>query len=167
MAQESVNPTNLTRQNVMRFIEERGIKIINLWFVDILGMLKSFGITPMQLEEALDEGLGFDGSSVEGFARIYESDLIAVPDLSTFQLLPWRIDGELHARMMCDILNPNGQPYVGDPRHVLRRNLQRARDLGYSFNVGPELEYFYLKSPSEPVTMDLSLIHISEPTRQR
>jgi glutamine synthetase len=139
---------------VLRFIKDQDVKIINLWFVDILGQVKSFGITPHQLDEALSEGLGFDGSSVEGFARIYESDLIAVPDLDTLQLLPWKIDGQLHARMICDILNPDRTPYEGDPRHVLRRNLDYAKELGFTLNVGPELEYFYLKSPEDPTLLD-------------
>lgn len=143
-----------TKEELLRFIDEHDVKIVNLWFTDILGMLKSFGITPHQLKEALDEGLGFDGSSVEGFARIYESDLIAVPDVSTFQLLPWKIDGHLHARMMCDILNPDGTPYPGDPRQVLRRNLQKAKEMGFDFNVGPELEYFYFKSNKEAEILD-------------
>ncbi len=143
-----------TKEDVFRKLKEHDVKIINLWFVDILGMLKSFGIPPVQVEEALEEGLGFDGSSVEGFARIYESDLIAIADPTTFQILPWKFDGQTHARMMCDILNPDRTPYAGDPRHILRRNLMKARDLGYSLNVGPELEYFYLKSPEDPKAMD-------------
>jgi glutamine synthetase len=144
----------VTKEDLMRFITDHDVKIINLWFVDILGMLKSFGMTPHQLEEAMTEGLGFDGSSVEGFARIYESDLIAIPDVKTFELLPWKIDGHLHARMICDIQNPDGTPYAGDPRYVLRRNLERAKELGYTMNVGPELEYFYLKSADDPLTLD-------------
>jgi glutamine synthetase len=144
----------MNREDLLRFVREKDVKIINLWFTDILGMLKSFGITPSQLEEALDEGLGFDGSSVEGFARIYESDLIAAPDISTFQLQPWRVDGQLHARMVCDIRNPDGTPYAGDPRHVLRRNLARAKELGFELNVGPELEYFYLKGHDDPQVLD-------------
>ncbi len=144
----------MTKQDLLRFTAEHDIKIINLWFVDILGILKSFGITPSQLEEALNEGLGFDGSSVEGFARIYESDLIAIPDIETFQLLPWQIDGGLHARMICDIRHPDGTPYEGDPRHVLRRNLEKAKALGYTMNVGPELEYFYLKAHDDPRPID-------------
>jgi glutamine synthetase len=144
----------VTKEDLLRFITEHDVKIVNLWFVDILGMLKSFGITPNQLEEALGEGLGFDGSSVEGFARIFESDLIAAPDIETFQVLPWRIDGQLHARMICDIRNPDLTPYAGDPRHVLRRNLDKAKRLGFTFNVGPELEYFYLKGHDDPHTLD-------------
>jgi glutamine synthetase len=143
-----------SKGDLLRFIQDQDVKIINLWFVDILGKLKSFGITPNQLEEALDEGLGFDGSSVEGFARIYESDLVAVPDLETFELLPWKIDGQLHARMICDILNPDRTPYQGDPRFVLRRNLEHAKELGFTLNVGPELEYFYFKGPDGTQLLD-------------
>lgn len=143
-----------TREELQRFIRDNEVKIINLWFVDILGMLKSFGITPHQLDEAIDEGLGFDGSSVEGFARIHESDLIAVPDLDTFELLPWKVGGQTHARMICNILNPDRTPYAGDPRHVLNRTLSHAKELGYSMKVGPELEYFYLKAHDDPCALD-------------
>ncbi len=143
-----------TRSDLIKFVREHDVRIIHLWFTDILGMLKSFGITPHQLEEALDEGLGFDGSSVEGFARIYESDLIAVPEISTFQLLPWKIDGQTAGRMICNILNPDGTPYEGDPRWVLRRALERARADGFTFFVGPELEYFYLSSATDPTPLD-------------
>ncbi|MBD3162222.1 MAG: glutamine synthetase [Candidatus Eisenbacteria bacterium] len=143
-----------SKDDLVRYITEHDVKIINLWFVDILGMLKSFGITPSQLEEALEEGLGFDGSSVEGFARIYESDLIAIPDPRTFQILPWRVDGQIHARMICDILNPDRTPYAGDPRNILRRNLERAEELGFRSFMGPELEYFYLKASDDPTTLD-------------
>jgi len=142
------------KQELLAFVKEHKVKIIHLWFTDILGMLKSFGITPFQLEEALDEGLGFDGSSVEGFARIYESDLVAVPDVSTFQLLPWQIDGQNAARMICDILNPDRSPYDGDPRWVLRRALEKASRDGYSYIVGPELEYFYTAGPDQPEVLD-------------
>ncbi len=143
-----------TKEDVRRLVDAHDVKIINLWFVDILGMLKSFGILPAQLDEALEEGLGFDGSSVEGFARIYESDLVAVPDPATFRILPWKVDGQTHARMICDIQNPDRTPYAGDPRWVLRRNLKKAADLGFIFYTGPELEYFYLKSPGEPQLLD-------------
>ncbi len=143
-----------TREQLLRFVEEKDVRIIHLWFTDILGIQKSFGITPRQLEEAIDEGLGFDGSSVEGFARIYESDLIAKPDLSTFQLLPWKIDGQSAGRMICNIFHPNGTPYEGDPRYVLRRALEKATDEGFTMNVGPEMEYFYLASPDEPEPID-------------
>ncbi len=143
-----------TKADLLRFVQEQDVRIIHLWFTDILGMLKSFGITPAQLEEALDEGLGFDGSSVEGFARIYESDLIAVPDVSTFQLLPWKVDGQTAGRMICNIQNPDRTPYEGDPRWVLRRALERAKQEGFAFYVGPELEYFYLAGPTEPEPLD-------------
>lgn len=143
-----------TNADLMRFVKEQDVRIIHLWFTDILGMLKSFAITPYQLEEALDEGLGFDGSSVEGFARIYESDLIAVPDVSTFQVLPWKIDGQTAGRVICNILNPDRTPYDGDPRWVLHRALDRATSEGYRFFVGPELEYFYLASATDPEPID-------------
>jgi glutamine synthetase len=143
-----------TKADVMKFIEENDIGIIYLWFTDILGVLKSFGITPRQAEEALDEGLGFDGSSVEGFARIYESDLLAMPDLSTFQVLPWQVDGQRAARMICDIHNPDGTPYPGDPRYILRRTCEQAADEGFRMYVGPEMEYFYLAGSEEPEVLD-------------
>jgi glutamine synthetase len=143
-----------TKEDLMKFVQERDVRIIHLWFTDILGMLKSFGITPFQLDEALDEGLGFDGSSIEGFARIYESDLIATPDITTFQVLPWKIDGQTAGRMICNILNPDRTPYDGDPRWVLHRALGRAKSEGYDFFVGPELEYFYLASATEPAPID-------------
>jgi glutamine synthetase len=141
------------KEDLLAFVKEHDVQIIHLWFVDILGMLKSFGITQHQLEEALDEGLGFDGSSVEGFARIYESDLIALPDISTFEFLP-DTNGRKTARMICDVQNPDRTPYAGDPRYVLRRNLEKARQLGYTMNVGPELEFFYFKSNDATEVLD-------------
>lgn len=138
----------MTRDDIIKTVKDKNIKFIRLWFTDVLGMLKSFAITPAELEMALDEGMGFDGSSIEGFARIEESDMIAKPDLSTFQVLPWRPREHAVARMFCDIHQPNGDSYVGDPRAVLRRNLKKAADLGYQMLVGPELEYFYFKDSS-------------------
>ena len=134
------------RKHVLRAVKEHDVKFIRLWFTDILGFLKSFAITVEELERALEEGMGFDGSSIEGFARIDESDMVALPDPSTFQLLPWR-PREHHAvaRMFCDILRPGGEPFEGDPRYVLKRNLQRAADMGFTYYVGPELEYFYFQ----------------------
>lgn len=134
------------REHVLRTVKEHDVKFIRLWFSDILGFLKSFAITVEELERALEEGMGFDGSSIEGFARIDESDMVALPDPSTFQLLPWR-PREHHAvaRMFCDILRPGGEPFEGDPRYVLKRNLQRAADAGFTYYVGPELEYFYFQ----------------------
>src|SRR3989440_9008594 len=125
---------------VLHTIEERGIRFIRLWFTDVLGFLKSFTITSQELEGAFAEGMGFDGSSIEGYSRIQESDMVAVPDPSTFQIIPWRSEAHV-ARMFCDIHNPDGTPFEGDPRHVLRRQLERASQMGYAFYVGPELEY--------------------------
>ena len=137
---------------VLKTAREHDVKFIRLWFTDILGMLKSFAITVEELEGALQEGMGFDGSSIEGFARIDESDMVALPDPDTFNLLPWRPrEHRAVARMFCDILKPGGEPFEGDPRYVLKRNLQRAADLGYTYYVGPELEYFYFKqNPDDP-----------------
>lgn len=144
------------REYVLQTVRERDVKFIRLWFTDILGFLKSFAITREELEEALENGMGFDGSSIQGFARIDESDMIAQPDPSTFALLPWRPSGESAvARMFCDILEPDRTPHEGDPRFVLKRNLARARDMGYLFYVGPELEYYYFaNSDPPPVTLD-------------
>ena len=141
-----------SREYVLNAAKEHHVKFIRLWFTDILGFLKSVAITVEQLEEALEEGVGFDGSSVEGFARSDESDMIAMPDPNTFQLLPWRPhERETVARMFCDILQLNGKAYEGDPRWVLKKNLKRASDLGFSFYVSPELEFFYFKGPSLPL----------------
>lgn len=135
------------KEYVLKQVKEQNVKFIRLWFTDVLGFLKSFSILPAELEDAFDEGMGFDGSSIEGFARIEESDVIAMPDPETFVILPWRVsDGTNVARMFCDILNPDGSPYEGDPRYVLKRNLKKAADMGYTLYVGPELEYFYFKS---------------------
>jgi len=148
------------KEYVLKMAREHDVKFIRLWFTDILGMLKSFAITVEELENALENGMGFDGSSIEGFARIDESDMVAKPDPDTFQLLPWgpRAHNAV-ARMFCDVLKPEGHPFEGDPRYVLKRNLKRAADLGYTFYVGPELEYFYFKQneedPTSPTTQVL------------
>ena len=134
-----------TFDEVREIVKERNISFIQFWFTDVLGMLKSFAITPSELEEGLTEGMGFDGSSIEGFARIQESDMIAKPDPTTFQLVPWRGGEQPVARMICDILNPDGTPYEGDPRFVFKRLLKKAADKGYTFYLGPELEYFYFR----------------------
>ncbi len=134
-----------SKQYVLNMARERDVKFIWLWFTDILGVLKSFSITVEELEGALEAGMGFDGSSIQGFARIDESDMLALPDPDTFQLLPWRPKEQAVARMFCDILKPGGQPFEGDPRYVLKRNLKRAAEMGYTFYVGPELEYFYFR----------------------
>jgi glutamine synthetase len=135
-----------TREDVLRAAQDENVQFIRLWFTDVLGFLKSFAITVDELEGALEGGMGFDGSSIEGFARIEESDMVAMPDPATWAILPWRPkEGGAVARMFCDILTPEGEPYEGDPRHALRRNLERAAKLGYTYYVGPELEYFYFK----------------------
>jgi glutamine synthetase len=139
---------------VLTSCRDHDIKFIRLWFTDILGSLKSFAITVEELEGALDEGQGFDGSSIEGFARIDESDMIAMPDPATFAVLPWRPRERGVARMFCDIMQPDGTPFEGDPRYVLKRQLKRAADLGYTFYVGPELEFFYFKSSEKPEGLD-------------
>lgn len=145
---------NKQQQYVLSTVEERGIRFIRLWFTDILGSLKSFAITPAELEVALTEGMQFDGSSIDGLSRNQESDMLAMPDPTTFQILPWRSGGDV-ARMFCDIVRPDGTPFEGDPRAVLRRNLERAHDLGYSFYVGPEVEYFYFRDASaSPEVLD-------------
>src|ERR671922_936764 len=137
-------PLSAEAEYVLRTVEERGIRFMRLWFTDVLGLLKSFTITSQELEGALSEGMGFDGSSVDGFARIQESDMVALPDPSTFQVIPWQTEHPV-GRMFCDVFEPNGTPFVGDPRGVLKRQLARAADLGFTFYVGPELEYFYFK----------------------
>ncbi|MBT8197040.1 MAG: type I glutamate--ammonia ligase [Acidimicrobiia bacterium] len=142
-------------QYVLKTVEERGIRFIRLWFTDILGSLKSFAITPAELESAFSEGLHFDGSAIDGFSRVQEADMLAVPDATTFQILPWRGEDSGVARMFCDIVMPDGSPFEGDPRYVLRRNLERAAELGYSFYVGPEVEYFYFRDASpDPEVLD-------------
>ena len=140
---------------VLKMAKEHDVKFIRLWFTDILGFLKNFAITVDELERALEEGMGFDGSSIAGFARIDESDMVALPDPDTFQLLSWRArEHHAVARMFCDILRPGGQPFEGDPRYVLKRNLKRASDLGYTFYVGPELEYFYFRDSNGTEPLD-------------
>ena len=142
------------KEKVLKMAKDNDVRFIRLWFTDILGVLKSFAITIEELETALDEGMGFDGSSIQGYARIDESDMIAKPDPNTFQLLPWRPKENAVARMFADIYEPDGTPYKGDPRWALKRNLKKAQDMGYTFNVGPELEYFYFKTPEKPETLD-------------
>ncbi|HIE03271.1 MAG TPA: glutamine synthetase [Candidatus Latescibacteria bacterium] len=143
------------KEFVLKMAHENNVKFVRLWFTDILGFLKSFAITTEELEGALEEGMGFDGSSIEGFARIDESDMIAMPDPSTFQILPWRpVKGGATARMFCDVLEPDGSPHQGDPRHVLKRMLKKAADMGFTFYVGPELEFFLLKSCESPDPLD-------------
>jgi len=145
----------MTNKDILKVVKEKNVKFIRLWFTDVLGFLKGFAITPSELEGALEEGMGFDGSSIEGFARIEESDMIARPDPDTFAILPWR-SGEDYsvARMFCDVYEPSGKPFEGDPRFVLKRNLAKAKELGFTYNVGPELEYFYFANSKKPEPLD-------------
>lgn len=149
-----MNELNESREYVLQSARENDVKFIRLWFTDILGSLKSTAITVEELPEALEEGVGFDGSSIEGFARIDESDKVAMPDPTTFAILPWRPQENRVARVFCDVLTTDGSPFEGDPRYVLRRNLKRASDMGYTFYVGPELEFFYFASSESPSVLD-------------
>src|ERR687886_676959 len=134
--------------DVRALCDERDIRFIRFWFTDILGQLKSFSINVAELEDAFEGGMGFDGSSITGFNAIEESDMIAMPDISSFAILPWRPEDKGVARMFCDVVTPAREPYEGDPRYVLRRALERAESMGFdNFYVGPELEYFYFRSP--------------------
>ncbi len=128
---------------VLRTVEERGVRLIRLWFTDVLGQLKSVAITPAELENAFEEGMWFDGSAINGFSRVQESDVLARPDPNTFELLPWAEADENSARMFCDIENLDGTPFEGDPRQVLKRNLDRAHERGFTFFCAPEMEFFY------------------------
>jgi len=143
------------KEYVLSTVKERGIRFIRLWFTDVQGFLKSFAITPAELDVALEEGISFDGSSIDGFSRSYEADMLARPDPSTFQILPWKGGDTGVARMFCDIVTPEGEPFPGDPRYVLRQNVTRAAELGYSFYVAPEVEFFYFEDSSpEPKVLD-------------
>ena len=145
---------------VLRTVEERGIRFVQLWFTDVLGTPKTFSITPAELENALVEGMTFDGSAIDGFSRVQESDVLARPDAHTFQLLPWHGHGQAGhngehadpqvARVFCDIVNLDGSPFQGCPRHVLRRTLDRAHDRGFTFFAAPEIEYFYF-ADADPI----------------
>lgn len=154
MVTTKVEKSTEAKEYVLKMTKEHDVKFIRLWFTDVLGMLKSFAITVGELEGALEDGMGFDGSSIRGFARIEESDMVALPDPDTFQLLPWRPKEKAVARMFCDILMPGGEPFKGDPRYVLKRNLQRAAEMGYTFYVGPELEYFYFRDSKGTQALD-------------
>ena len=156
------------QEYVLRTVEERGVRFVQLWFTDVLGTPKTFSITPAELENALGEGMTFDGSAIDGFSRVQESDVLARPDANTFQLLPWHGHGHRHptddsrgdfsdpqvARVFCDIVDLDGSPFQGDPRHVLKRSLERARDQGFTFYAAPEMEFFYFADgdPSHPPT---------------
>jgi glutamine synthetase len=143
---------------VLRNVEERGVRLVRLWFTDVLGQLKSFAISPAELETAFEEGMHFDGSAIDGFSRVQESDVLARPDPNSFEILPWAAEGGTSARMFCDIEGLDGTPFEGDPRGVLRRGLDKARESGgYSFFVAPEMEFFYFadNDPSHtPIPLD-------------
>src|ERR1700694_3499897 len=140
---------------VLRTVEERGVRFVRLWFTDVLGLLKSVEITPAELEVALEEGMTFDGSTIEGYSRIQESDMLARPDANTFELLASSHDGDAAvARMFCDIEMFSGEPFDGDPRYVLKRNLERAREKGFTFFVGPEMEFFYFRTTKKIEPLD-------------
>ena len=142
------------KEYVLRTVEERGVRLIRLWFTDVLGQLKSVAISPAELESALEEGVQFDGSAIDGFSRVQESDVIAVPDPNSFELLPWAERDEPTGRVFCDIRYLDGSPFDGDPRQVLRRNLASARDRGFTFFTAPEIEFFYFQAPDRPEPLD-------------
>ncbi len=145
---------------VLRALEERDVRFVRLWFTDVLGYLKSVSVAPAELEGAFAEGIGFDGSAIEGFARVTEADMLAHPDPSTFQLLPWRGEGSSVARMFCDIMMPDGSPSYADPRYVLKRTLQKAADKGFTFYTHPEIEFYLFQGRpglgEEPIPVDRS-----------
>ncbi|MBU1147212.1 MAG: glutamine synthetase family protein [Candidatus Omnitrophica bacterium] len=144
-----------TKKDVLAAVKKHNIKFIKLWFTDVLGFQKGISITKRELAKAMEDGMGFDGSSIEGFARIEESDMVAMPDASTFQLIPWRSDKDgLSARMFCDVVKPNGKPFEGDPRYILKKNLKKIKDIGFTYYIGPELEYFYFENPKNTIILD-------------
>lgn len=144
-----------TKQEILKLVKENDVKFIRLWFTDIMGQVKSFAITVSELDNALENGMGFDGSSITGYQDIEESDMIAMPDPDTFQILPWRPTEKAVARMICDILNPDKTQYAGDPRYVLKRALERAKKMGFDhFYLGPELEFFYFKDDKGTEILD-------------
>lgn len=145
---------NLTKKDVLKIVKEKDVKFIRLWFADISGQMKGFTIVRDELEHALEDGMGFDGSSIKGFARIDESDMIAMPDTSTFTVLPYRPKEEAVAGMLCDILNPDRTPYQGDSRYVLKKVLDKAGQKGFTFNIGPELEFFIFKDEKSTQVLD-------------
>ena len=137
------------RDYVLRTVEERGVRLVRLWFTDVLGKLKSFAISPAELENALEDGMTFDGSSIDGFSRIQEADVLAIPDPDTFELIPWGDPGAAEARVFCDIHSLDGAPFDGDPRQVLRRHVTAAHDQGYTFYLAPDIEFFYFEPPED------------------
>lgn len=149
-----VKKSKQSKEFVLQKAQDNNVRFIRLWFSDILGQLKSFAITIDELEEVMEEGAGFDGSAIEGFARSAETDMRALPDPSTFQVLPWRPRENAVGRMFCDIMDVSGSPFAGDVRHCLKRHLKKAADLGYTFYVGPEIEFFYFQNSESTKTLD-------------
>jgi len=139
---------------VLKTVEERGVRFVRFWFTDVLGVLKSFAVTDTELEGAFEEGMGFDGSSIDGFTRLEESDMVAFPDASTFQILPWRPSEEGVGRLFTSITKPDGTPFEGDPRNALARICKKAADMGYTMYVGPELEFFYFADDQDTEVLD-------------
>ncbi|MSO78737.1 MAG: glutamine synthetase [Acidimicrobiia bacterium] len=139
---------------VLRTIEERGVRFVRLWFTDVLGFLKSFEITPADIDIALEEGMTFDGSAIEGYSRVQESDMLLMPDASTFEIVPWHDEDAPTARIFCDVHRMSTEPFDGDPRFVLKRNLERARERGFTFYAGPEMEFFYFRGSDRPDPLD-------------
>jgi glutamine synthetase len=171
-----MDSTERQREYVLRTVEERGVRMVRLWFTDVLGQLKSFAISPVELEGAFEEGMRFDGSSIDGFSRIQESDVLAKPDPNSFEILPWADGVGTSSRVFCDIVNLDGSPFEGDPRQVLRRNLDKAREKGFSFYAAPEMEFFYFQDgdPSHPPSpldqasyFDLTTSDVATDLRQR
>ena len=143
------------RKDALQKIKADGVEFLLLWFTDIEGHLKSFAVTPSEIEDALDDGMGFDGSSITGFNAIEESDMVAIPDPGTYRMMPWKEGETKVGRMICDVVTPDGEPYEGDPRYVLRLALERMKSMGFeTFNVGPELEYFLFKDDKGTETLD-------------
>jgi glutamine synthetase len=164
------------QEYVLRTVEERGVRLVRLWFTDVLGQLKSVAITHAELENAFEEGIEFDGSSIDGFSRVQEADVLARPDANTFELLPWASGDDPAARMFCDITNLDGTPFAGDPRQILKRHLAKAREHGFTFFTAPEMEFFYFASsdPSKPPVpldsgsyFDLTTADVSSDLRRR
>src|SRR4051812_36411656 len=143
------------RKDVLKQMEKEGVEYVLLWFTDLEGHLKSFAVTPSEVAGALDDGMGFDGSSITGFNAIEESDMVAIPDPGSYRVMPRREGESKVARMICDVVRPDGEPYEGDPRYVLRRALDRMQSMGFdTFNVGPELEYFLFRDKTGTETLD-------------
>ena len=146
--------SDLQKDFVIKTIENRDVHFVRFWFTDVLGSMKSFAIISSEVEDAFERGMGFDGSCIEGFGRAEETDMLAFPNPTTFQILPWRPDSNAVARMFCSVCTPDGKPFEGDPRHVLKTIAAQAREMGFVSNMGPELEYFYFKDPSSAQPLD-------------